>query len=152
MTELHSTPDDAALGPRLAAEARRLVDILERESKLLEGMDPVALAALLPDKREATASYRALIGEVAERPQALAELGAREKADLRTAAERLAQATEANARALKAGIDANRRLVGAIAQAVQKKHDPADFYQSSGRVGQGGPKGTPPAVSFNHVL
>ena len=152
MTEFQATPDKAALGQRLAAEARRLIEILERESKLLEGMDPVALAALLPDKREATANYRALIGEAAERPESLARLGAREKADLRTAAERLAHATEANARALKAGIDANRRLVGAIAQAVQKKHDPADFYQSSGRVGHGAPKGAPPAVSFNHVL
>ncbi len=152
MTEFQSAQDEAALGGRLAAEARRLTDILGRESKLLEGMDPIALAALLPDKREATASYRALIEQVARRPELLGELGAGEKADLRAAAADLASATEANARALKAGIDANRRLVGAIAEAVQKKHDPADFYQSSGRVGQATPNGAPPAVSFNHVL
>lgn len=152
MTESPSTGGVSALGSRLAAEARRLTDVLERESKLLEGMDPVALAALLPDKREATASYRALMGEAAERPEALEQLPADEKAGLRKAAERLARAIEANARALKAGIDANRRLVGAIAEAVQKKHDPADFYQASGRVGHGAAHGAPPAVSINHVL
>ena len=99
MTESQSTGGVAALGPRLAAEARRLTDVLERESKILEGMDPIALAALLPDKREATASYRALMGEAAERPEAPEQLPADEKAGLRKAAERLARATEANARA-----------------------------------------------------
>ena len=152
MTGLQSIEDEAAWGRRLAAEARRLTDILERESKLLEAMDPVALAGLLPDKREAAASYRTLIEQAADRPELLDGLATGERADLKAIAERLAAATEANARMLTAGIEANRRLVGAIAQAVRKQHDPADFYQASGRVGQGTTKGAPPAASFNHVL
>lgn len=152
MTDTQSRLDGPMLARRLATEAGRLIDILEQETKLLESMDPVPLNDLLPEKREATLTYRALLGQAAEHPGLLAALDSEEKARLKAAAEALARATEANARILTAGIEANQRLVGAIAQAVRSKHVPADSYQSDGRLGQAMPNGAPPAVSFNHVL
>ena len=152
MTDTEARLDGPMLARRLATEARRLIDILEQETKLLGAMDPVPLSDLLPEKREATLAYRALLGEAAEHPGSLAALDDGEKAQLKAAAEDLARATEANARALTAGIEANQRLVGAIAQAVRTKHRPKDSYQADGRRDQAMPNGAPPAVSFNHVL
>ena len=152
MTDTQSASDGTTLAQRLAAEARRLIDILEQENRLLASMDPIPLNDLLPAKREATLAYRGLLGEAADRPELLAQLGSGDRSELKTAGEALARATEANARMLTAGIEANQRLVGAIAQAVKTKHAPADSYQADGRLDKAIPNGAPPAVSFNEVL
>ncbi len=125
--------------------------MLEREGELLSAMRARDLDALLPEKREATQRYRELMGQAAERPALLADLNEMQKADLKATAQRLAAATEANARALTAGIEANQSLVKAIARAVQTEHAPAAFYRANGCLTPAAASARQPAVSINQV-
>ena len=148
-------PDSQAAGAafdrRLGEAARHLTTVLEREGELLAAMRARDLGTLLPEKREATQTYRELLGQAAERPALLEGLDEMRKADLKATAQRLATATEANARALTAGIEANQSLVKAIARAVQSEHEPAAFYRANGRLTPSAAAARQPAVSFNQV-
>lgn len=154
MTEIQAEPGDTAapLDQRIVLAAGQLTTILARETTLLAGMNAGALNALLPEKRAATQDYRMLLGRLAEQPERVGDLDAGRKAALRAAAEALAIATEANARALKASIEANQGLVRAIARAARDKHHSGDFYQANGRLSPGATAGKAPAVSYNQVL
>ena len=61
-------------------------------------------------------------------------------------------ATRANARALKAGIEANTRLVRAIALAVHEAHLAGGGYLANGSLGASGAADQPLPVSVNQVL
>ncbi len=59
---------------------------------------------------------------------------------------------EANARALRAGIEANGRLVKAIATAARAETPGGDRYLRDGRLTEMASAGAPVAVSVNQVL
>jgi hypothetical protein len=137
---------------RLTGAAGRLADLLHDEVQLLQTMRAGDIEARLPDKRAAVKDYRDLLDQLAERPGLLGDLDPQARAGLEATAERLADAAQANARALQAGIDANARLVKAIALAVRDEQLGGGRYLANGSPTDGAPANQPVAVSVNQVL
>jgi hypothetical protein len=152
MSETNTDSSPQSLSGNLIGAAGRLAELMLGEVKLLEAMRADEIAAQLPDKRAAVTDYRDLFNRLTEQPELLDDLDPATKADLGTAAERLAAATQANARALKAGIEANARLVRAIALAVHEAHLAGGGYLANGSLGASGAADQPLAVSVNQVL
>lgn len=155
-TATEPTPAEPVTAARMAEQLSRTVGdltaLMEGEVRLLQAMRTRELESLLPDKRSAAKSYRELLERLAEQPALLRDLDAPGKAAIKAAAERLAAATAANAHALRAGIEANGRLVKTIAAAVREARPGGDRYQANGSLTDGGSAGTPPALSVNQVL
>ena len=152
MSETNSDSDLKSLPGDLIQAADRLAELMRDEVQLLESMRAEEIAAKLPDKRAAAMAYRDLFGRLTGQPGLLEALDPPSKADLTSAAERLAAATQANARALQAGIEANASLVRAIALAVQEAQLGGGRYLANGSFGASGSAEQPPAVSVNQVL
>jgi len=89
---------------------------------------------------------------VAEQRVLLVDLDPQGKTAIKAAAESLAAATEANALALRAGIEVNGRLVKAIAHAVRDQQSGGGRYQANGSLSDGRAADALPAVSLNQVL
>lgn len=142
--------------PQIAEQLTRTVGqltaLMQDEVQLLETMRTGEIESLLPEKKSATKTYRDLLGQLAERPELLRGLGPRDKTAIKAAAESLAAATEANALALRAGIEVNGRLVRAIAHAVRDQQQGGTRYQANGSLTAGRPADALPAVSLNQVL
>lgn len=152
MTETQPEMIPEQMAERLTQAALRLSELMENEVVMLEAMRSREIEAHLPDKRAAAKDYRELIARLADDPSLISDLDPRDKAVIKTAATRLALASEANARALRAGIEANTRLVKAIAQAVRESQALGDRYQANGSLSETGSSEAPLAVSVNQVL
>lgn len=152
MSETNTDRKPQSLPGDLIEAANRLAELMQGEVELLEAMRAGEIAAKLPDKRAAATAYRDLFSRLTDQPELLEDLDPPTKADLRSAAERLAAATRANARALQAGIEANAGLVRAIAHAVQEAQPAGGRYLPNGSLGASGPTEQPTAVSVNQVL
>ena len=152
MTQKNSEMTAPQIAEQLTRTAGRLAALMQDEVRLLETMRTAEIEALLPEKKSATKTYRDLLGRLAERPELLKDLDAGDKTAIKAAAENLAAATEANALALRAGIEVNGRLVKAIAQAVRDQQRGGDRYQANGSLSDGRPADALPAVSVNQVL
>lgn len=152
MNEGQTPPCGQPSPERLASVVARLMQVMRAEDEALSVMLPGKLEPLLEEKRAAARDYQMLIRELAEQPQAFADVAPARKLELREAAERLAAAAEANARTLRAGIDANRQLMEAIAAAVRDGTPAESRYLADGRTMPRSAAGTAIAVSVNRVL
>ena len=152
MSETETDGNPECLTGDLIQATDRLTELMQGEVSLLEAMRADEIAAKLPDKRAAATAYRELFSRLTGQPGNLEALDPSSKAELKSAAERLAAATQANARALRAGIEANADLVRAIARAVQEAELAGGRYLANGSLGETGSTDQPPAVSVNQVL
>ena len=160
----HPTPDEtlAETGPaplaptelaeRLAATAGRLSDVIETEIELLRGYKVAEVERLQAEKQALTQDYETLTRSLEERPEAVAEMGETRRGAVKAAAERLVRATEANAVALRAGIEANGRLMTGIARAVKEQRPRSAQYQADGRAIGADEDLSPVSVSLDEVL
>jgi hypothetical protein len=129
-----------------------LTQLMQEETEAVSGMRASRLEGLLAEKRSATHEYETLMRELSQEPDAVRNLAAPRKAEIRTAAERLAAETRANARALKAALEAHHRLMESIAAAVRSAQSAGEHYLADGRA-TGRPRaGAPLAISLNQVL
>jgi hypothetical protein len=109
------------------------------------------MEGLLVEKRMIAKEYRGLFQHLAAHPNIAQGLASAERVKLSAAAERLAAATQANARALKAKLDANHALMWSIALAVEQKQVTASGYLDSGNMTEQRQDHTPLAVLFSHI-
>ena len=142
----------AAFAQDLQRAVERIAGVLEREVPLLRALRGQEVEALLEEKQAATDGYLALAESLRATPELLNGLAPEERDRLKAAAGGLAAATEANARALRAGIEANGRLVKTIAQAIGEQHLGGGRYRPDGRPRTAESKGATPACSVNKVL
>ena len=149
-----ATPElePAVLADRLTSTAGRLCDVIETEVGLLNAFRLAEVEALQAEKRDLAQDYGALMGQLEARPETAAAIDNTRRSALRAAAKRLAQATEANALALRAGLDANARLMTSIANAVREAQDGAGNYRADGRSAEAAANKAPRPVSINEVL
>jgi hypothetical protein len=145
-------PSAQSMPETLIRAASRLAALMQSEVTLLEDMRAEEIEAQLPDKRAAIKDYRDLLGHLAEQTELLAALDCAAKARLRAAGARLSAATQANARALAAGIEANVRLVRAVALAAHEAHLKGGGYLANGSLGETVSADQPLAVAVNQVL
>lgn len=140
------------LAERMTAAAGRLCEVIEAEVGLLQAFKITEVERLQAEKRSLAEDYEKLLQGLGKRPEAVAEMGDGRRNALKAAAERLARATEANAIALRAGIEANGRLMSGIARAVQEQRPRSASYHADGRTVGAESDRTPVSVSLNQVL
>lgn len=127
-----------ATGPRLLASSApellelstKLADLLERETVALTAMRLQEAAAFAEEKMRLTRRYRATIEELRAGRTTLRETAAPLRVELLAVATRLANAAQANERALRAGRAAVQCVVAAIADAVKANERSTQAYRA----------------------
>ncbi len=140
------------LAERMTAAAGRLCEVIEIEVDLLRSFKVAEVEGLQAEKKDLAETYEKLLRTLGKHPAAVAEMGDDRRAALRAAAERLARATEANAVALRAGIEAHTRLMSGIARAVQEQRPRSGCYHADGRTLEAEADKTPVSVTLDQVL
>lgn len=107
--------------------------------------------ALLKYKQRLAVDYRANMKSLAAQPDVLKKLSEEAKAAVKTMAKRLSDAANANARALRASIDAARKLIHNIMAMVRQEALPRQTYKNHKKahleLGKYSPTCRPIAVS-----
>src|SRR3546814_10942856 len=91
-----------------------------------------------PTLSRASAGYRRMMVDLRATPDALTGLDDGRKSALRRAAARLETAASGNAIALRTAIEANHRLMEAIARAIRARTAETSSYGAHGRASVGG--------------
>ena len=116
----------------------RLVDLLERENDALKNHKTEVIHTLLDDKATLARVYETRLKGLAEKPEILenADPALREK--LRHFAEKVETLILENGKLLNVAIEANRRVVDLIADAVQAQQPNAGTYSSDAQASNNG--------------
>lgn len=133
----------------------RLSHLMDREVELLRGRRARDIQALQGDKESLAAVYRRMMQDVQETPDLLHDLDDGRKTALVRAAKNLEAAAAGNAIALHSAIQANNRLMEAIAEAISKKKTENAPYARDGRLAASslpGARARGASLSLNHTL
>jgi len=98
-----------------------LTQVLSREEELVNGRKLQEHAVLLKRKQRLTIDYRSGMKSIAAQPEMLKNLPDEIRASLRSAAQKLADVTDRNARMLRTAVMATQRLIQSIVSMVKKE-------------------------------
>lgn len=113
----------------------RLAALLARENDALVNRKYSEINEILDEKVTLGRVYESRIMGLTDDPAALKEVDADLRAQLRGLGEKVNGLIEENAQLLKIGIEANRRVVNMIAEAVKASVPSAGTYSASGATG-----------------
>lgn len=113
----------------------RLADILDKENQALRDRNSDEVAAILEGKLTLCRAYEARIQAVTEKPEELATVDSDLRRNLHDLGHKLDALMEENARLLKVGVEAGRRVVATVAEVVKSSHPGASTYSANGIVG-----------------
>ena len=132
----------------------RLADLLERENVALREKQNKELNEILDEKVTLGRVYESRIMGLTEDPEALDNVDKELLERLRGIGEKVNGLMEDNAKMLKIAIEANRRVVNLIAEAVKASVPSAGTYSPTGGTGTHDPRGAPKnvALSVDHTL
>ena len=132
----------------------RLADLLERENVALREKQNKELHEILDEKVTLGRVYESRIMGLTEDPEALDNVDKELLERLRGIGEKVNGLIEDNAKMLKIAIEANRRVVNLIAEAVKASVPSAGTYSPTGGTGTHDPRGAPKnvALSIDHTL
>ena len=132
----------------------RLADLLERENVALREKQNKGLNEILDEKVTLGRVYESRIMGLTEDPEALDNVDKELLERLRGIGEKVNGLMEDNAKMLKIAIEANRRVVNLIAEAVKASVPSAGTYSPTGGTGTHDPRGAPKnvALSVDHTL
>ena len=132
----------------------RLADLLERENVALREKQNKELNEILDEKVTLGRVYESRIMGLTEDPEALDNVDKELLERLRGIGEKVNGLIEDNAKMLKIAIEANRRVVNLIAEAVKASVPSAGTYSPTGGTGTHDPRGAPNnvALSIDHTL
>lgn len=146
--------DKRQIVANLLGAGERLIDRIEAENALLRARRTDGLAQLGDDKRQAARGYEeAFAAFLGAGPEAVfsSERGA--KAALGRLAERLRQVGEENEQRLGIAVQASRRVLDAVAEAVKEISAGPKTYSRAGAYGAGRPaRSAALAVSVDRTL
>jgi hypothetical protein len=128
---------DAQAGPaqiikRIIALIDELVSVMKKEPALVEKRLVKEHAELLKRKQRLAIDYRASVRSLAMQPDFLKQLPEDLREAARAAAKRLADASDGNAKVLRAAITALQRLIQTIIAIVKDEVLPKGGYVSTG--------------------
>jgi hypothetical protein len=118
----------AILLTRVVALIDEIVALMNEEIPLVEGRKRKEHAELLKRKQRLTLDYRASLKTIVLEPDLLRQVPDELRASARAAAERLAEASGRNARALRSIMTASQRLVQSIVAIVKSEVLPKTGY------------------------
>ena len=132
----------------------RLAELLAHENEALGNQRPRDVDSLLEEKNALINAYESRIQGLADDPDELAKVDPDLRERLRGLGDKLAALMDNNARLLKAGMEANRRLVHAVAEAVKSSRPRANTYSASGTATVNGNGAAPPSapISLDRTL
>lgn len=133
----------------------QLASVLERENTALTRYDRSSLPSLLEEKARLGRAYESQMETLGDDKNALAEADPDLGQRLREIGAQVRDLIERNARLLKIAIEANRRVVDLIAEAVKSSAPGPAVYGGRGRaVAAAGSRGAPRSrpVSFDRSL
>ena len=132
----------------------RLADLLERENVALREKQNKELHEILDEKVTLGRVYESRIMGLTEDPEALDSVDKELLERLRGIGEKVNGLMEDNAKMLKIAIEANRRVVNLIAEAVKASVPSAGTYSPTGGTGTHDQRGAPKnvALSVDHTL
>lgn len=128
----------------------RLSSLMDHEIELLRGRRARDIKALQSDKETLTAVYQRMMSDLKAQPSALSGLDDGRKSALRRAAARLENAASGNAIALRTAIEANHRLMEAIAGAIRERNAETSPYAANGQMATS--RGAPLTMSVNQTF
>jgi hypothetical protein len=126
-------PETSSVGhllTRIIVLIDEIVALMDEEIPLVEGRKREQHAELLKRKQRLTLDYRASLKAVVMEPNLLREVPEDLRSKARAAAERLAEASGRNARALRAIMTASQRLVQSIVAIVKDEVLPKPGYNN----------------------
>ncbi len=131
----------------------RLADLLARENDALSNRKYSEINEILDEKVTLGRVYESRIMGLTDDPAALLEVDADLRDQLRSLGEKVNGLIEENAELLKIGIEANKRVVNMIAEAVKASVPSAGTYSANGAPGveqQAASKNV--AITVDHTL
>ena len=135
----------------LVAVTARLIDLMGREIDLLRAMKPREIDELQGEKSELARRYASAVEQLSSEPARLASVAPVVRDELRRATERFEAAVAENARALRSASEANARLIKAIVEAAEGQIPRAEGYTPTGGTAARlvGPRGRAVALTIN---
>lgn len=132
----------------------RLADLLERENDALRNRRNQELTEILDEKVTLGRVYESRIMGLTEEEDALESVDPELRERLRGVGEKVNGLIEENAKLLKVAIEANRRVVNLIAEAVKASVPSAGTYSPTGATGTDDHRAAPKnvAISVDHTL
>ncbi|MBO6784568.1 MAG: hypothetical protein JJ899_15035 [Alphaproteobacteria bacterium] len=128
-------PSGIDFADSLIRVTERLSSLMDNEVELLRGERARDIKALQADKESLTAVYQRLMSDLHGAPQALNGIDEGRRTALRRAAERLEKSAMGNAVALRTAVEANHRLMEAIADAIRSRSNENSPYGANGQFG-----------------
>lgn len=113
-----------------------LCRVLERETEMLIALRPEGIAELQDDKSKLARLHTGMVRDLKAEPALLAATDPMQRAELKSALDRLEQVVGRNQRALGAARAANERLLKAIVEAAAARRPAVAGYGSTGARSQ----------------
>ncbi|MGH6660809.1 MAG: flagellar export chaperone FlgN [Rhodospirillales bacterium] len=127
----------------------RLADLLERENDALRNRRSKELNEILDEKVTLGRVYESRIMGLTEAADALDEVDPELRERLRGVGDKVNGLIEENAKLLKIAIEANRRVVNLIAEAVKASVPSAGTYSPTGAAASQGHRAAPRNVAIS---
>jgi flagellar biosynthesis/type III secretory pathway chaperone len=143
-------PSGTEFADNLIRVTERLSELMENEVGLLRGNRARDIKALQGDKESLTAVYQRLMSDLRTAPHLLGGIDEGRRTALRRAANRLEDSAMGNAVALRTAIEANHRLMEAIADAIRSRSNDNSGYGANARLGTYGQNSL--NISVNQTL
>lgn len=128
-------PSGTEFADNLIRVTERLSELMENEVGMLRGNRARDIKALQGDKESLTAVYQRLMSDLRAAPHALNGIDDGRRNALRRAANRLEDSAMGNAVALRTAVEANHRLMEAIADAIRARNSENSPYGANARLG-----------------
>ena len=127
----------------------RLAELLQRENDALKNHRSQEVRDLLDEKATLSRVYETRFKGLSEQSEIFeqADLDIRER--LKALGDKVQALIDENARLLKTAIEANRRVVDLIAEAVREQQPSAGVYGANGVTSQDGAKAAGQQVAFS---
>jgi hypothetical protein len=128
----------------------RLAEVLERENSALKARRQDDLKAILEEKVNVGRVYENRIQALTEAGDDVAKADPDLRARLAAVSGKAKRLMEENGKLLKVAIEANRRVVGMIAEAVKRSAPGTGTYSPKGAMRRGGARGAASNVALSY--
>ncbi len=128
-------PSGTEYADSLIRVTERLATLMDNEISLLRGNRARDIKALQADKESLTAVYQRLMSDLHGAPDALNGIDDGRRNALRRAAKHLEESAMGNSVALRTAVEANHRLMEAIADAIRSRNNENSSYGANAQLG-----------------
>ena len=127
----------------------RLIDVLKRENDALKNHRTEVIHKLLDEKATLARLYESRFKRLTEKPDILAETDANLRQQLGQLAAEVENLIQENGKLLHIAIEANRRVVDLIAEAVHAQQPTAGTYSSDAQTSTNGANASSQRVALS---